>query len=104
MDAEHPWRLCRSQGGRSLPPPDGGHRARQAPPGPTHPTAAIAAPATLAKAHSAVPDRVAGITHRLAGTAGVAHTGEVVGSIPTAPTIFQGFSQRLSEQTGTGRQ
>ena len=34
----------------------------------------------------------------------MAHTGEVVGSIPTAPTIFQGFSQRLSEQTGTGRQ
>jgi hypothetical protein len=32
------------------------------------------------------------------------HTGEVVGSIPTAPTIFQGFSRHESEQTGTNRQ
>jgi hypothetical protein len=31
------------------------------------------------------------------------HTGEVVGSIPTAPTIFQVFFRQSSEQTGTSR-
>jgi hypothetical protein len=31
------------------------------------------------------------------------HTGEVVGSIPTAPTITQAFIRQRSEQTGANR-